>query len=174
MFREQKGRLRITRAAGLIIFRIRENTQNEQPIIEFLLVNSRQRSGRPNWTPPKGICESQESPRYTAVRETTEETGLIEEHLEIYDDISFKTEYRANNSLKYTTYFLAQLKESAPCININGDEQIIDFAWDQLPQAQERARYQEMQDLLNDAHEIILNDILQSSATLTPTRSGAS
>jgi len=66
-----------TRASGLLIYRKSVAQQ-----FEFLLLKC-SRAG--HWTPPKGHVDAGENERQTAIRETREESGLLENQYKIDD-----------------------------------------------------------------------------------------
>ena len=89
------------KAAGLVIFR-----KSDGGLIEWLLLQTSY--GQNHWTPPKGHLDPGEDEMTAALRETKEEAGLLNEHLEIYKDIKSVLNYEAFGKPKIVTYFLAR------------------------------------------------------------------
>ncbi|RVE42261.1 hypothetical protein evm_013091 [Chilo suppressalis] len=131
------------RAAGLVIFR------NIDQTVQFLLMQTSY--GKHHWTPPKGHVDPGESDWVTALRETEEESGLTENDLEIYEEISRTLEYKVNNKPKVVVYWLAKLKNPQKEVTVSDEHQ--DFKWLSLKEAQEISGYDDMTQLLAEFYE---------------------
>ncbi|XP_012549974.1 bis(5'-nucleosyl)-tetraphosphatase [asymmetrical] [Bombyx mandarina] len=131
------------RAAGLVIFR------NYNQIIQFLLLQTSY--GEHHWTPPKGHVDPGETDWMTALRETKEEAGLCEDHLDIYKDINKTLNYEVNGEPKTVVYWLAKLKNPEQTVTLSSEHQ--DMKWLSLQEAQEISKYEDMRQLLAEFYE---------------------
>ncbi|CAH2042598.1 unnamed protein product, partial [Iphiclides podalirius] len=135
-----------TRAAGLVIFRYTNKA------IQFLLLQTSY--GEHHWTPPKGHVDPGESDWITALRETKEESGLSENELEVYRNISYTLNYEVNKKPKCVTYWLAKLKNPDQTVTLSDEHQ--DYKWLPLQEAQELSGYDDMKKLLEEFHTEVL------------------
>ncbi|XP_021183030.1 bis(5'-nucleosyl)-tetraphosphatase [asymmetrical] [Helicoverpa armigera] len=131
------------RAAGLVIFR------NVNQAVQFLMLQTSY--GEHHWTPPKGHVDPGESDWITALRETKEEAGLSEEHLEIYKDVSKTLNYNVNGKPKVVVYWLAKLRDPETKVQLSDEHQ--NLKWLPLKEAQEISGYEDMKQLLTDFNE---------------------
>ncbi|PZC83092.1 hypothetical protein B5X24_HaOG208565 [Helicoverpa armigera] len=156
------------RAAGLVIFR------NVNQAVQFLMLQTSY--GEHHWTPPKGKwkvtvkviqipelvfvirykhvpghVDPGESDWITALRETKEEAGLSEEHLEIYKDVSKTLNYNVNGKPKVVVYWLAKLRDPETKVQLSDEHQ--NLKWLPLKEAQEISGYEDMKQLLTDFNE---------------------
>ncbi|CAB3251167.1 unnamed protein product [Arctia plantaginis] len=132
-----------TRAAGLVIYRYINQT------VQFLMLQTSY--GQHHWTPPKGHVDPGESDWITALRETSEEAGLSEEHLEVYKNISKELHYEVNGKPKVVVYWLAKLIN--PDMNVRLSDEHQDFKWLALEEAQTISGFDDMTKLLADFYE---------------------
>lgn len=72
-----------------------------------------------NWDFPKGLVESEETPLQTAIRETTEETGIKEFNFR-WGKI-YKETLPYNRKTKVARYYIAETSESKVTFSINPD-----------------------------------------------------
>ncbi|XP_047030976.1 bis(5'-nucleosyl)-tetraphosphatase [asymmetrical] [Helicoverpa zea] len=131
------------RAAGLVIFR------NVNQAVQFLMLQTSY--GEHHWTPPKGHVDPGESDWITALRETKEEAGLSEEHLEIYKDVSKTLNYNVNGKPKVVVYWLAKLRDPETKVQLSDEHQ--NLKWLPLKEAQDISGYEDMKQLLTDFNE---------------------
>ncbi|XP_033328560.2 bis(5'-nucleosyl)-tetraphosphatase [asymmetrical] isoform X1 [Megalopta genalis] len=145
----------VRQSCGFIVFR------RNQGDIEYLLLQSSGR--RHHWSPPKdgawkernharsgmvahasgvpnngivrlpGGVMRRETEIATALRETEEETGLLAADLKIYEDSKQKINYRWKGTLKYVTYWLAELINYDKPVTLSNEHQA--FKWLQLEEA---------------------------------------
>jgi bis(5'-nucleosidyl)-tetraphosphatase len=137
------------RAAGLVIFR-------RAPRLQYLLVQSA--TGSRGWTPSKGVCERGETEIDAAYRETREEAGLMPTHLRLLSEepihrvTYFDSKTRRD---KVSVYFAAELINSQVAVRIGdgrvGNLEIADYVWLPHDAAKERAKYEEMKEVLDAA-----------------------
>ena len=95
------------RAAGFLIFRKSNKTE-----IEFLFMKASY--GQKHWTPPKGHVDKGETDLVTALRETQEEAGFVQQDLKVLDktwELSYPVKGWQDGVVrqKTTVYFLAEL-----------------------------------------------------------------
>uniref|UniRef100_A0A2A4JIT2 Bis(5'-nucleosyl)-tetraphosphatase [asymmetrical] n=1 Tax=Heliothis virescens TaxID=7102 RepID=A0A2A4JIT2_HELVI len=131
------------RAAGLVIFR------NVNQAVQFLMLQTSY--GEHHWTPPKGHVDPGESDWITALRETKEEAGLSEEHLEVYKDVSKTLNYNVNGKPKVVVYWLAKLRDPETKVQLSDEHQ--NLKWLPLKEAQDISGYDDMKQLLLDFNE---------------------
>ena len=98
---------RIRQAAGIVIL---TRTLPQQ----CLLMRHKNR-----WDLPKGHAEPDESLRETALRETTEETGIDAKLIDLDDRFAYEIEYEVDHRkhgryLKQVTYFLGFVPQAYP------------------------------------------------------------
>jgi bis(5'-nucleosidyl)-tetraphosphatase len=137
------GRLLV--AAGLIIFRrINQN-------IDYLLLQTSY--GDHHWTPPKGHVDPGESELETAYRETREEAGLAECHLDIVSGFEKILHYDVRGVPKKVVYWLAQLRDPNTPIVLSHEHQ--HYEWLTLDAAVQRAGFLDMQETLRQADSFI-------------------
>lgn len=132
-------------AAGFIVFR----TVSCQ--IQYLLLQAS--DAVHHWTPPKGHVDAGESELETAYRETAEEAGLLNHHLQLIDGFKKVLHYQARGKPKAVHYWLAQLRDPDTPVIISSEHQ--QFAWFPLDAAVQNAAYPDMQEVLRDADSFI-------------------
>jgi bis(5'-nucleosidyl)-tetraphosphatase len=113
------------RAAGMLLI----VTEAVPP--QFLLMRHRDR-----WDLPKGHCESEETFRQAALRETEEETGIAPDSITLDDEFSFQLVYPVTYKRwgdqvfeKQVRYFLGYIKHK-PTLTITEHESAAWFDWD--------------------------------------------
>ncbi|XP_029437123.1 bis(5'-nucleosyl)-tetraphosphatase [asymmetrical] [Rhinatrema bivittatum] len=142
------------RACGLIIFR---RLKPEAPTlkaadnIEFLLLQTSY--GIHHWTPPKGHVDPGEDDLTTALRETEEEAGLNASQINLIEEFRKEIVYTVKNKPKTVIYWLAELKDATTEIKLSSEHQA--FSWLQLPEACKLADYQDLQEVLKEAHQFL-------------------
>ncbi|KAJ3123875.1 nudix (nucleoside diphosphate linked moiety X)-type motif 2 [Nowakowskiella sp. JEL0407] len=154
-------------SAGLILYRI-------QRIPEFLLINDSLNSSKRHWSPPKGRVIGNEDELRCAIRETIDITGLSPKDISVESKDSFRVEikYLANNSRpKKVVLFLAQVSSHGRIIpsGLAG----LHFAWLPLQQAQDKALYKSMQDILKQAYNHIQSKRATPPQSVRNVRDGA-
>ncbi|KAF7995272.1 hypothetical protein HCN44_004744 [Aphidius gifuensis] len=139
------------RACGFVIFRRFKGS------IEYLLMQTSY--GEHHWTPPKGHVDKGESDMTTAIRETEEESGLLKNDLNIFEDVKKELKYNVKGRPKIVIYWLAEL------INPNKDARLSDehqaFLWLPLEEACKKSGYQDLQDTLRYFDKYISDKLLK-------------
>lgn len=134
-------------SSGAILFYI-----NKQTII-FLLLHY----FPGHWDFPKGNKEKEESYIDTALREITEETGIIDvTFLEGFKkEIFYK--YKRNNHLisKKVVYFLA--KSNSRDVVLSSEH--LDFVWASYEDALRRITYKNSKEILTEAYNFLINSL---------------
>ncbi|KAF2904717.1 hypothetical protein ILUMI_01454 [Ignelater luminosus] len=126
-------------AAGLVIFRRCTN------MVQYLLLQTSY--GEHHWTPPKGHVDPGETDEMvTALRETEEESGLVESDLKIYKDSKRILNYSVRGSPKTVIYWLAELINSNARVKLSEEHQ--DYKWLELEEACTFGNYSDMQEML--------------------------
>ncbi|KAI4493674.1 hypothetical protein M0804_001850 [Polistes exclamans] len=133
------------RACGFVIFR------QVQGSIEYLLMQTSY--GNHHWTPPKGHVDDGETDFETALRETKEETGFVENDLNIFQDVKVELKYNVNGIPKTVIYWLAELINPSQSVRMSSEHEAC--KWLRLEQACYRARYTDMQNALEQFNEYI-------------------
>ena len=132
-------------SSGAILFYI-----NKQTIV-FLLLHY---SGG-HWDFPKGNQEKGESDMDTALREITEETGIIDvTFLEGFKkEVFYK--YKRNNHLisKKVVYFLA--KSNSPDVVLSSEH--LEFVWESYEDALRRITYKNSKEILTEGYNFLIN-----------------
>lgn len=118
------------RSAGVVIYRIIDN----EPF--FLLI----RYGWGHWGFSKGMIESGESELEAAIREATEETGLLK--FRFIESFEEKIEYfyikERKTIHKEVIYFLAETKENDVILSFEHSE----YEWLNFSKAKERLSFE--------------------------------
>ncbi|XP_007895342.1 bis(5'-nucleosyl)-tetraphosphatase [asymmetrical] [Callorhinchus milii] len=142
------------RACGFVIFRrfTRGLTSKSQDSsIEFLLLQTSY--GEHHWTPPKGHVDPGEDDFQTALRETEEEAGLKAEEFHVLDGYKKVLTYKVKEKPKTVIYWLAELKDYNTEVKLSHEHQA--FQWLKVDEACKLAKYQDLQNLLKEAHQFI-------------------
>lgn len=89
-----------------------------------------------------------------ALRETKEESGILQEHLKIYEDCHETLRYEVNGKPKTVKYWLALLKDPE---NVKLSNEHQNWKWAELEEAIKIAEYAEMGALLRKFQSYINN-----------------
>lgn len=124
--------------AGGVVFR--RNKQNE---VEILLAQD----AKDRWTIPKGHIEPGETPRQTAKREITEETGLKE--MRVLDHLG-KTEfrYRRQNSLVLMTMHIFLVQAQGDSSKLVKEDWMNGIGWFKFAEALDKIEYEGIEKLI--------------------------
>jgi bis(5'-nucleosidyl)-tetraphosphatase len=141
------------KSAGVIVYR-RAGDQ-----CFFLLVLSKL-TKRALWEFPKGGVEKGETLVQAALRELSEETGILENEVVLVPDFQRTEDYRftagddGERTLihKQVTYFLGETNKSAVTLSAKESSE---FAWLSLEDALKRVRYTKRKKLLMDVAETL-------------------
>ncbi len=123
--------------------------------IHYLLLHY----GGEYWNFPKGHQEKEESELDTALREVREETGIGK--VKIIEGFKYEYDYDFNTKVKdgikqqvyrHAIFFLGEIK--AEKIKISNEH--LDYGWFDFETALERLFYQESQNSLRRAHQLLL------------------
>ncbi len=106
-----------------------------------------------HWDFPKGHIEEGESEKDTALRELREETGIVEEEVELHDDFKEEIEYfykkRDELSHKKVIYFLGRSEKEG--ITLSEEHQ--GFEWLPYEEAKSKVTFRNARNLLEKADE---------------------
>ena len=130
-------------SAGAVIYRQRENGELEYLIVQSII--------NKNWGFPKGHIEGWETAQSAAKREVLEEVGLKPKF-----DFNFveKTAYKlTDNKSKEVTYFLAKYITNQE-VKVQPEE-IIDYQWVTLLEAEQYLTVHGKLDILKSAAEYL-------------------
>jgi len=132
-------------SAGIILY----NNDNDQ--IQFLVL----KYPGGHWDFVKGKMENSEEPKQTAIRETKEETGIIDvEFIDGFNEEISYTFYVKNKEInKKVIFYLGKTKSTEIIIS----HEHLDFAWLNFKDAIERITYENAERVLIKA-----NNLLQS------------
>ena len=132
-------------SAGIILY----NNDNDQ--IQFLVL----KYPGGHWDFVKGKMENSEEPKQTAIRETKEETGIIDvEFIDGFNEEISYTFYVKNEEInKKVIFYLGKTKSTEIIIS----HEHLDFAWLNFKDAIERITYENAERVLTKA-----NNLLQS------------
>ena len=132
-------------SAGIILY----NNDNDQ--IQFLVL----KYPGGYWDFVKGKMENSEEPKQTAIRETKEETGIIDvEFIDGFNEEISYTFYVKNEEIdKKVIFYLGKTKSTEIIIS----HEHLDFAWLNFKDAIERITYENAERVLTKA-----NNLLQS------------
>ena len=132
------------RSAGIVLFR-----ESDDEIL-FLLLHY----PTGHWDFVKGKIEKDESPQITAIRETKEETGIMD--VEFIDGFQEKIEYnfQYNGELihKQVVFFLGKTKT----MKVNVSIEHLDFLWLNYENAMRKITYQNAKNVLSQAHKLLV------------------
>ena len=132
-------------SAGIILY----NNDNDQ--IQFLVL----KYPGGHWDFVKGKMENSEEPKQTAIRQTKEETGIIDvEFIDGFNEEISYTFYVKNKEInKKVIFYLGKTKSTEIIIS----HEHLDFAWLNFKDAIERITYENAERVLTKA-----NNLLQS------------
>ncbi|XP_045215507.1 bis(5'-nucleosyl)-tetraphosphatase [asymmetrical]-like [Mercenaria mercenaria] len=136
-------------AAGLIIFR---RVSKE---IQYLMLQASY--GDFHWSPPKGHVDRGETERQAALRETEEEAGITVDQLHLYEDFRTDLHYTVRGKPKTVIYWLSELKNPDFAVKLSKEHK--DFKWLDLKDALEIAKYEDLKEALNKAHDYIATSV---------------
>ncbi|XP_029549127.1 bis(5'-nucleosyl)-tetraphosphatase [asymmetrical] isoform X1 [Salmo trutta] len=137
------------RACGFIVFRQLAQSSPPPDNIEYLLLQTSY--GKHHWTPPKGHVDPGEDDLTTALRETQEEAGLGEEHLQVVDGFLQELHYEVRGRPKTVLYWLAELRDPKMAVTLSKEHQ--DYRWAKLEEACSLAQHKDLQDTLRAAQQ---------------------
>lgn len=100
-----------------------------QGIARVAVIARRNRAGRVEWCLPKGHLESDETLEQTAVREVTEETGIIGRVLASLGSIDYWFSASGTRIHKVVHHYLLEATGGALSIEGDPDAEAIDVAW---------------------------------------------
>ena len=133
------------KSAGIVLFR------NNAGKNEFLLLNYPQG----HWDFVKGKIEQNEIPHETALRETKEETGIV--NIEFLDGFKESVEYdfrfKKENIHKKVIFFLAKTDEK----NIRLSHEHNDYLWLEYNDALKKTTFENAKNVLIKANEFLLS-----------------
>lgn len=98
---------------------------------------------------PSGHVDPGEDDLTTALRETKEEAGLGEEHLQVIDGFMHELHYTVRGRPKEVLYWLAELKDPGTAVTLSEEHQ--NYRWAQVEDACSLAQYKDLQDTLRAA-----------------------
>ena len=130
-------------SAGIVLFR-KEETKKM-----FLLLHYP--SG--HWDFVKGKMEKEESPMETAIRETKEETGIIDiSFLDNFEEwIEYNFQYKGELVHKKVVFFLAETKTKEVKIS----EEHLSYTWKEYNEAMEKTTFDNAKTILTKAQELL-------------------
>ncbi|XP_065166816.1 bis(5'-nucleosyl)-tetraphosphatase [asymmetrical] [Atheta coriaria] len=135
-------------AAGFVIFR-RFHSK-----VEYLLLQTSY--GINHWTPPKGHVDPGETEWETALRETVEESGLVESDLKFYKDCKKVLNYPVNGKPKKVIYWLAELVNKNALVKLSDEHQA--FEWLPFDKACEYGSFKDIVDTFKEFDTYITNN----------------
>ena len=132
-------------SAGIVLY----NDDNDE--VQFLVL----KYPGGHWDFVKGKMENSEEPKQTAIRETKEETGIIDvEFIDGFNEEISYTFYVKNKEIdKKVIFYLGKTKSTEIIIS----HEHLDFAWLNFKDAMERITYENAKRVLTKA-----NNLLQS------------
>ena len=134
-------------SAGIILY----NNDNDQ--IQFLVL----KYPGGHWDFVKGKMENSEEPKQTAIRETKEETGIIDvEFIDGFNEEISYTFYVKNKEInKKVIFYLGKTKSTEIIIS----HEHLDFAWLNFKDAIERITYENAERVLTKANNLLQSGI---------------
>ena len=134
-------------SAGIVLFR-RENER-----ILFLLLHYP--SG--HWDFVKGKMENEESPYETAIRETKEETGIID--VQFFDGfeewIHYNFQFEGNLVDKKVVFFLGETNTK----DIKISHEHLNFTWMDYTAAMEKTTFENAKTVLSKAYSLLIKSL---------------
>jgi len=130
-------------SSGVVLFR----KENEK--ILFLLLHYP--SG--HWDFVKGKMESGESPRVTAIRETKEETGIIDvKFLDYFEEwIQYNFQFNGELVQKKVVFFLGETKTK----NIKISHEHLNYTWMDYSTAMEKITFDNAKTVLSKSYSLL-------------------
>lgn len=149
----------ITQSAGGIVYYI---ASDKEP--RYLLIKRQAISKKIEWVCPKGKIHEGENPEDAALREVSEETGLLLNHISIIEKIGvtkIRTDDPAIGTLnKDTTFFLMEYKWDPAKIHlIDGEWYIGIHKWCTLQEVLALIYYADMRELIRKTYGVIKEDV---------------
>ena len=139
--------MREQKSAGIVLFR------NDSDENEFLLLNYPQG----HWDFVKGKIEQNETSHETALRETKEETGIM--NIEFIDGFEESVEYdfrfKKEDIHKKVIFFLAKTNEK----NIKLSHEHNDYLWLEYNDALKKTTFENAKNVLTKANEFLSSTI---------------
>ena len=134
-------------SAGIILY----NNDNDQ--ILFLVL----KYPGGHWDFVKGKMENSEEPKQTAIRETKEETGIIDvEFIDGFNEEISYTFYVKNEEIdKKVIFYLGKTKSTEIVLS----HEHLDFAWLNLKDAMNRITYENAKIVLTKANNLLQSGI---------------
>lgn len=129
------------KSCGAVIYRIIDED------LEFLTISHRNDG---HWGFPKGHVEKNECEEQTAVREVSEETGLM---VTLINGFKVSVEYLIKQGItKEVIYFLAEWQEGV--VHIEVDE-VVDYKWASFQHTKDILSYKSSKEVLEQAYQFI-------------------
>ena len=134
-------------SAGIVLY----NDDNDE--VRFLVL----KYPGGHWDFVKGKMENSEEPKQTAIRETKEETGIIDvEFIDGFNEEISYTFYVKNEEIdKKVIFYLGKTKSTEIIIS----HEHLDFAWLNLKDAMDRITYENAKIVLTKANNLLQSGI---------------
>lgn len=125
----------------------------------YLLIKRHAMSGKIEWVAPKWKLQKGESSEVAALREISEETGIPINKMKLKEEVG-KTHLRSTESgggmNKDVTYYLVEYSGDPSIVKIIDSEWYLWFyKWANIREVVELLYYQDMRELIRDAHKLI-------------------
>ena len=134
-------------SAGIVLY----NDDNDE--VQFLVL----KYPGGHWDFVKGKMENSEEPKQTAIRETKEETGIIDvEFIDGFNEEISYTFYVKNEEIdKKVIFYLGKTKSTEIILS----HEHLDFAWLNLKDAMDRITYENAKIVLTKANNLLQSGI---------------
>ena len=134
-------------SAGIVLY----NDDNDE--VQFLVL----KYPGGHWDFVKGKMENSEDPKETAIRETKEETGIIDvEFIDGFNEEISYTFYVKNEEIdKKVIFYLGKTKSTEIVLS----HEHLDFAWLNLKDAMDRITYENAKIVLTKANNLLQSGI---------------
>ena len=134
-------------SAGIVLY----NDDNDE--VQFLVL----KYPGGHWDFVKGKMENSEEPKETAIRETKEETGIIDvEFIDGFNEEISYTFYVKNEEIdKKVIFYLGKTKSTEIVLS----HEHLDFAWLNLKDAMDRITYENAKIVLTKANNLLQSGI---------------
>jgi 8-oxo-dGTP pyrophosphatase MutT (NUDIX family) len=137
------------KSCGTVLFTVKDG------VVHYLLIKSKNMSGRSTVGFPKGHVEPGENEMETALRETWEETSI---RAEIIPGFRRETEYRIHGGrLKRVVYFVASYEGCEP--SRNGEFESFEYLNLPFEEAHEALTFKNMKKILDAADRFIKSKV---------------